>query len=94
MVSGDLAIIAPKFGESVAWHPACFVCNACDELLVDLTYCARETRLFCERHYAEQLKPRCSACDEVRLQIFLLIKKTSSYINVTFKIRTPVTNLG
>ncbi|CAN7982529.1 unnamed protein product, partial [Ixodes pacificus] len=60
--SGELAVIAPKFGELVAWHPACFVCAACQELLVDLTYCAKDGHLYCERHYAETLKPRCSAC--------------------------------
>lgn len=57
--------MAPKFGENVAWHPACFQCTTCAELLVDLTYCVHEDQLYCERHYAEQLKPRCSACDEV-----------------------------
>ena len=59
--------MAPKFGENVAWHPACFQCTTCAELLVDLTYCVHEEQLYCERHYAEQLKPRCSACDEVSL---------------------------
>nr|XP_050027160.1 prickle planar cell polarity protein 3-B-like isoform X2 [Dermacentor andersoni] len=62
---GELAVIAPKFGEMVAWHPACFVCSSCNELLVDLTYCAKDGRLYCERHYAETLKPRCAACDEL-----------------------------
>lgn len=57
--------MAPKFGENVAWHPACFQCTTCAELLVDLTYCVHEDQLYCERHYAEQLKPRCAACDEV-----------------------------
>ena len=59
--------MAPKFGENVAWHPACFQCTTCAELLVDLTYCVHEDQLYCERHYAEQLKPRCAACDEVSL---------------------------
>ncbi|XP_014679419.1 PREDICTED: protein espinas-like [Priapulus caudatus] len=62
--AGDLAVFAPKFGEQVAWHPACFVCHRCDELLVDLTYCVKDGNLFCERHYAETIKPRCAACDE------------------------------
>ena len=57
--------MAPKFGEEVAWHPSCFQCTACSEMLVDLTYCVHDEQLYCERHYAEQLKPRCSACDEV-----------------------------
>lgn len=47
------------------WHPKCFNCSACDELLVDLTYCVHEDKIYCERHYAEMLKPRCNACDEV-----------------------------
>lgn len=63
--AGSMSVMAPKFGESVAWHPACFQCDTCNELLVDLTYCVHEEQLYCERHYAEQLKPRCSACDEV-----------------------------
>lgn len=65
MLKGDVAVIAPKFGENVAWHPACFVCCVCDELLVDLTHCVKDRKLYCERHYAEQIKPRCTACDEV-----------------------------
>ncbi|XP_064489395.1 prickle planar cell polarity protein 3-A-like isoform X3 [Ornithodoros turicata] len=62
---GEVAVIAPKFGELAAWHPACFTCFVCGELLVDLTYCAKDGRLYCERHYAETLKPRCAACDEL-----------------------------
>ncbi|XP_022254825.1 LIM domain-containing protein unc-97-like [Limulus polyphemus] len=61
----DVAVIAPKFGEVVGWHPACFVCRTCGELLVDLTYCFHEGEIFCERHYAEQMRPRCAACDEL-----------------------------
>ncbi|RWS27718.1 four and a half LIM domains protein 2-like isoform X2 [Leptotrombidium deliense] len=65
MPIGDLAVIAPKFGEfDVGWHPYCFRCSVCDEPLVDLTYCEKLEKLFCERHYAETIKPRCSACDE------------------------------
>ncbi|XP_032786784.2 uncharacterized protein LOC116924354 [Daphnia magna] len=63
--AGSFGVLAPKFGENVAWHPACFQCTTCAELLVDLTYCVHEEQLYCERHYAEQLKPRCSACDEL-----------------------------
>ncbi|XP_015191094.1 PREDICTED: GDNF-inducible zinc finger protein 1 isoform X3 [Polistes dominula] len=60
---GSLAVLASKLG--VLHHPACFRCNDCKELLVDLAYCVHEDMIFCERHYAEQLKPRCSACDEL-----------------------------
>ena len=31
---GGLAVIAPRFGISTMWHPACFTCTTCDELLV------------------------------------------------------------
>ncbi|XP_046980770.1 uncharacterized protein LOC124545856 [Schistocerca americana] len=61
----DLGVVAPKFGDRTLWHPACFTCTTCKELLVDLTYCAHDDLLYCERHYAEQLKPRCAACDEL-----------------------------
>ncbi|XP_046664636.1 four and a half LIM domains protein 3 isoform X3 [Homalodisca vitripennis] len=61
----DIAILAPKLGDQKLWHPGCFVCSCCDQLLVDLTYCVHYDQLYCERHYAEQLKPRCTACDEL-----------------------------
>ncbi|KAG8198196.1 hypothetical protein JTE90_015294 [Oedothorax gibbosus] len=74
---GDVCVVAPKLGESVSFHPSCFLCATCEELLVDLTYCVREGALYCERHYAEQIKPRCSACDEV-----------SHFLNIKYS-RTP-----
>ncbi|KAI1722433.1 LIM domain-containing protein [Ditylenchus destructor] len=61
----EMAVIAPKLGENAGWHPACFNCATCEQLLVDLTYCVREDKIYCERHYAELHKPRCSACDEL-----------------------------
>ncbi|KAE8737532.1 hypothetical protein FOCC_FOCC017004, partial [Frankliniella occidentalis] len=60
----EVAVVAPKLGAAMRWHPACFSCSQCRELLVDLTYCVHDDALFCERHYAEQLKPRCASCDE------------------------------
>ena len=63
----SLAVSAPKFGDSMLWHPNCFICSECNHLLIDLTYCVHDDKLYCERHYAEQLKPRCSACDEVSM---------------------------
>lgn len=62
---GDIVVLAARFGPNAIWHPACFVCCVCKELLVDLIYFHREGRLYCGRHHAETLKPRCSACDEV-----------------------------
>ena len=35
------------------------------ELLVDLIYFHVDGELYCGRHHAETLKPRCAACDEV-----------------------------
>ncbi|XP_054164060.1 four and a half LIM domains protein 2-like isoform X3 [Oppia nitens] len=61
----EVCVVASKFGDEVQWHPNCFICNVCQELLVDLTYCAKDDKLYCERHYAETIKPRCSACDEL-----------------------------
>ncbi|CAD1479218.1 unnamed protein product, partial [Heterotrigona itama] len=59
---GSLVVSASKL--DLFYHPACFRCTKCKELLVDLAYCVHDNTLFCERHYAEQLKPRCAACDE------------------------------
>lgn len=39
---------------------------------MDLTYCVHDDLVYCERHYAEQLKPRCAACDEVSLKTAVL----------------------
>ncbi|XP_036387737.1 prickle-like protein 2b [Megalops cyprinoides] len=62
---GDMAVFASRAGHGVCWHPHCFVCSMCDELLVDLIYFYQEGKIYCGRHHAERLKPRCSACDEI-----------------------------
>lgn len=54
-----------RAGNEACWHPGCFQCTTCTELLVDLVYFYQEGRVYCGRHHAELLKPRCSACDEV-----------------------------
>uniref|UniRef100_A0A1B0GLV7 Protein prickle n=1 Tax=Phlebotomus papatasi TaxID=29031 RepID=A0A1B0GLV7_PHLPP len=64
---GDIVVFAARFGPNATWHPGCFVCCVCKELLVDLIYFHRDGRLYCGRHHAETLKPRCSACDEIIL---------------------------
>ena len=56
---------AARVGHGMCWHPHCFVCSVCDELLVDLIYFHQDGKILCGRHHAERLKPRCSACDEV-----------------------------
>ncbi|KAK5616447.1 hypothetical protein CRENBAI_011207 [Crenichthys baileyi] len=62
---GDIAVFASRAGNSVCWHPACFVCSTCKELLVDLIYFYQDGKIYCGRHHAERLKPRCTACDEI-----------------------------
>lgn len=61
---GQIAVVSSRAGPNCCWHPRCFTCSTCGELLVDLIYFWNEG-LFCGRHHAETLKPRCSACDEV-----------------------------
>uniref|UniRef100_A0A914D7N9 Uncharacterized protein n=1 Tax=Acrobeloides nanus TaxID=290746 RepID=A0A914D7N9_9BILA len=62
----DLVITAPeRFGDRTFWHPKCFVCVECQELLVDLIYFRHNDNVFCGRHHAEQIKPRCAHCDEL-----------------------------
>ncbi|XP_076444426.1 testin-like isoform X1 [Babylonia areolata] len=62
---GELVVAAPKLAEGRWWHPACFTCSTCEELLVDLVYCQHDKQLYCERHYAQLIRPRCPACDEL-----------------------------
>jgi len=98
ILSGDLSVTASRAGPSSHWHPQCFVCCVCSELLVDLIYFyvaggSSDTRqpgtghhpgtgrLYCGRHHAETLKPRCAACDEVVIDTSFLC-----VITVTIKI--------
>uniref|UniRef100_A0A182NH09 LIM zinc-binding domain-containing protein n=1 Tax=Anopheles dirus TaxID=7168 RepID=A0A182NH09_9DIPT len=88
---GEMAVTAPKFREQTLWHPRCFKCTSCDELLVDLTYCVHDDQIYCERHYAEMLKPRCSACDEVgatlhTIDMFRSRRETDSFHHITARV--------
>ncbi|XP_043481208.1 protein prickle-like isoform X2 [Leptopilina heterotoma] len=67
IASGEMVVAANRAGPTALWHPACFVCCVCRQLLVDLIYFWRDGRLYCGRHHAETLKPRCCACDEIIL---------------------------
>jgi len=69
--AGEMAVAAVKLGEELLWHAACFTCTCCHELLVSLCYCCKDGNVYCERHYAELVRPRCAACDEV-LNMYLL----------------------
>ncbi|KAL6265370.1 hypothetical protein P5V15_002170 [Pogonomyrmex californicus] len=62
---GDVAVTAEK-ANNAFWHPGCFVCSVCDELLVDLVYFYYKNKLYCGRDLAASLRiPRCFACDEL-----------------------------
>ncbi|KAF7661105.1 hypothetical protein LDENG_00269830 [Lucifuga dentata] len=64
---GDIAVFASRAGHGCSWHPQCFKCASCSELLVDLIYFYQEGQIYCGRHHAERIKPRCQACDEIIL---------------------------
>lgn len=64
--AGEMTVSSSRAGPGPCWHPACFTCSTCSELLVDLIYFYHDGKVHCGRHHAELLKPRCSACDEVR----------------------------
>lgn len=65
--NGSIGIFAARAGSEACWHPGCFTCACCNELLVDLIYFynAADDKVYCGRHHAELFKPRCPACDEI-----------------------------
>ncbi|XP_061839384.1 uncharacterized protein prickle3 isoform X2 [Nerophis lumbriciformis] len=65
ITGGDIAVFASRAGNGNCWHPQCFQCACCSELLVDLIYFYQDGQIYCGRHHAERLKPRCQACDEI-----------------------------
>uniref|UniRef100_A0A4W5MTA0 Testin n=1 Tax=Hucho hucho TaxID=62062 RepID=A0A4W5MTA0_9TELE len=65
MHQGEPAVYAERAGYDNLWHPACFVCCTCSELLVDMIYFWKKGQLYCGRHYGDSEKPRCGGCDEL-----------------------------
>ncbi|KAM4618993.1 testin [Polymixia lowei] len=65
MRQGEPAVYAERAGYDKLWHPACFVCCTCSELLVDMIYFWKKDKLYCGRHYGDSEKPRCGGCDEL-----------------------------
>ncbi|GAB1861838.1 Prickle-like protein 2 [Camponotus japonicus] len=62
---GDVIVTAEK-ANNASWHPGCFVCSVCNELLVDLVYFYYKNKLYCGRDLAAFLGiVRCFACDEL-----------------------------
>ncbi|KAM4554360.1 testin [Fundulus diaphanus] len=65
MLLGEPAVYAERAGYDKLWHPACFVCCTCSELLVDMIYFWKKGQMYCGRHYGDSEKPRCAGCDEL-----------------------------
>uniref|UniRef100_A0A3Q3ATI4 Testin n=1 Tax=Kryptolebias marmoratus TaxID=37003 RepID=A0A3Q3ATI4_KRYMA len=65
MKMGEPAVYAERAGYEKLWHPACFVCCKCSELLVDMIYFWKKGKMYCGRHYGDSEKPRCAGCDEL-----------------------------
>ncbi|XP_074189019.1 prickle-like protein 4 isoform X1 [Rhinolophus sinicus] len=62
---GEYGVFAARAGERRCWHPACFACQACGQALINLIYFYHNGHLYCGRHHAELLRPRCPACDQL-----------------------------
>ena len=64
---GMIYISSNRAPSEQVWHPACFCCSECSDLLVDLIHFYDEDnqKLYCGRHYLELKVPRCFGCDEV-----------------------------
>lgn len=80
---GEVVVKAQRAGKEVAWHPQCFVCHQCKELLADLVYFFHGGNVYCARDLAEILKiPRCKACDEL-----IFTNEYTAAENATFHIK-------
>lgn len=66
MFAGEVAVKADRAGPEAIWHPQCFTCSKCGELLADLVYFFCKGELYCARDLANVLEiPRCAGCDEL-----------------------------
>lgn len=81
--AGTVAVKAERAGKNVAWHPQCFICKSCGELLADLVYFYHQGNIYCARDLAIILKiPRCFACDEL-----IFTKEYTAAEGATFHIK-------
>ncbi|XP_035151516.2 prickle-like protein 4 isoform X1 [Callithrix jacchus] len=62
---GEYGVFAARAGEQRCWHQPCFACQACGQALINLIYFYHDGQLYCGRHHAELLRPRCPACDQL-----------------------------
>jgi hypothetical protein len=66
MFAGEVAVKAERAGQEAIWHPQCFTCSKCGELLADLVYFFYKGEIYCARDLANVLDiPRCAGCDEL-----------------------------
>ncbi|KAH8373042.1 hypothetical protein KR009_011030 [Drosophila setifemur] len=80
---GEVAVKADRAGKEIAWHPGCFKCHTCRELLADLVYFFHQGQVYCGRDLAIKLKiPRCRACDEL-----IFTKEYTAAEGATFHIK-------
>ena len=68
MEKGAFALFASRTGVALSFHTGCFTCATCKELLVDNIFFYRNGDIYCGRHYADLVYPRCCACDEVHIK--------------------------
>lgn len=81
--AGEIAVKADRAGCETAWHPKCFVCHQCHELLADLVYFFHGGNVYCGRDLAQILSiPRCNACDEL-----IFTKEYTAAEGATFHIK-------
>lgn len=81
--AGTVAVKAERAGKEVAWHPQCFKCHTCGDLLADLVYFFHGGDIYCGRDLANILKiPRCQACDEL-----IFTKEYTAAEDATFHIK-------
>eukprot|EP00118_Oscarella_pearsei_P004290 m.18108 g.18108 ORF g.18108 m.18108 type:complete len:616 (+) comp27598_c0_seq1:2309-4156(+) len=65
---GSIAVVAKLKGDDsgeLHWHPQCFVCEKCNELLVGFQFFYHDGQVLCLRHFGESVFPRCHSCDEL-----------------------------
>ncbi|XP_032238215.2 testin isoform X2 [Nematostella vectensis] len=65
ILRSEPAVVAENIGAEASFHPGCFTCETCNELLVELTYFQHADKVYCGRHFAELQKSRCGGCDEL-----------------------------
>uniref|UniRef100_A0A182Q7L9 Testin n=1 Tax=Anopheles farauti TaxID=69004 RepID=A0A182Q7L9_9DIPT len=85
IVTGEVAVKVDRERNSdrSIWHPQCFKCNRCGELLADLVYFYHGGAIYCGRDLAAILKiPRCAACDEL-----IFMKEYTAAEGATFHVR-------